>query len=120
MTEYIGDMRLFRKKSESQSDHQEYLTELITSIRQAKREEIEQMDEKPGLHSFIEDEYYPGGKPTGTGKAPPGVADSTGPSDVSSSDAEAVADLEAYLSSLEAAEQLAQQQADEDQSSQTA
>jgi hypothetical protein len=113
-------MRLFRKKSESQSDHQEYLAELITSIRQAKREEIEQLDEKPGLHSFIEDEYYPGGKPTGTGKVPPSLADAVEPADVPSSEAEAVADLEAYLSSLEAAEQLARQEQDEDRGSQTA
>jgi hypothetical protein len=113
-------MRLFRKKSESQSDHQEYLTELITSIRQAKREEIEQMEEKPGLHSFIEDEYYPGGKPTGKGKVPPAIADTVEPQDVPSSEAAAVADLEAYLSSLEAAEQLAQQEQDEDKGSQTA
>jgi len=102
-------MRLFRRKSESQSDHQEYLTDLISSIRQAKREEIEQMEEKPGLHSFIEDDYYPGGEPSDPAKRPPGVPQGA-PADGASDDAEAVADLEAYLSTLEAADAKAQEE----------
>jgi hypothetical protein len=106
-------MRLFRRKSSSPSDHQEYLSDLISSIRQAKREELEQQDEKPGLHSFIEDDYFPGGKP-GPAKVPPGLANDAAPVAGSADDADAVADLEAYLSELNAAEEAAAETAAED------
>jgi hypothetical protein len=94
-------MRFFRKKSDP-SGHQEYLDGLITSIRQARRDE----EEKPGLHAFVEDdEYLPGGRPDAASRVPPGVAD-PGPAAVppESAEAEAVASLEAYLSALNAAD----------------
>jgi hypothetical protein len=97
-------MRLFRKKSESQSGHQEYLDGLITSIRKARREEEE--EEKPGLQAFIEEEYYPEGQPGSSPRVPPGAprADGGVEEKPAGEDAEAVADLEAYLSKLNEAE----------------
>jgi hypothetical protein len=111
-------MRLFRRKSDS-SDHQEYLSDLITSIRQARREELEQLEEKPGLHSFVEDDFYPGGGKSATpARVPPGVAKGGGglpAEDPPSDDVEAVADLEAYLSALNAAEEAAGEEEDSEE-----
>ena len=93
-------MRLFRKKSDSPG-HQEYLDGLISSIRRARRKE----EEKPDLQAFVEADYFPG-EPPGPPKVPPSVAKAGGAIQgaAPSNEAEAVADLEAYLSALNAAE----------------
>jgi hypothetical protein len=106
-------MRLFRKKSET--GNQEYLDGLINSIRQARREE----QETPGLHSFADDEYFPTEEPLGPPRVPPGVPHPvSGASPViDDADAEAVADLEAYLSALNAAEAAAPDEEDEPEDS---
>ena len=95
-------MRLFRKKSESQSGNQEYLDGLITSIRKARREE----DDKPDLQAFIEEEYYPGDSTVSPPHVPPGASGaSAGIVDSPAGDeAQEVANLEAYLSALNAAD----------------
>jgi hypothetical protein len=95
-------MRLFRKKSESQSGNQEYLDGLITSIRKARRND----DDKPDLQAFIEEEYYPGEKTMSGPRGPQGVSGSSGTIEdkQEGDDAEAVANLEAYLSALNAAD----------------
>ena len=102
MAENNIDMRLFRKKSDSPA-HQEYLDGLISSIRHARRGE----EEKPGLHAFIEeDDYYPGATPAEPPRVPPGVSKPAGAAESTpeAGDASAVADLEAYLTSLNAAD----------------
>ena len=106
------DMRLFRKKSDS-PDHQEYLDGLITSIRKARREE----EERPGLHAFVEEDNFPVAEAPGPPRVPPGVAKSGGApgADANSDEAEEIANLEAYLSKLEAAEAAAPQEGDEEQ-----
>jgi hypothetical protein len=94
-------MRLFRKKSDS-PDHQEYLDGLITSIRKARREE----DEKPGLHAFIEEDTFPVAGEPGPPRVPPGVAKAGGlpGSPAPGQDTDEIANLEAYLTTLNAAE----------------
>jgi hypothetical protein len=95
-------MRLFKKKSDSPG-HQEYLDGLITSIRKARREE----EEKPGLHAFVEEDKFPMTEAPGPPRVPPGVAKAAGLSPENApegEDAEEIANLEAYLSQLEAAD----------------
>jgi hypothetical protein len=94
-------MRLFRKKSDS-PDHQEYLDGLITSIRKARREE----DEKPGLHAFIEEDTFPVAGEPGPPRVPPGVAKAGGlpGSPAPAEDTDEIANLEAYLTTLNEAE----------------
>lgn len=93
-------MRLFRKKSDS-GGHQEYLDGLITSIRKARREEDE---EKPGLHSFVEEDHFPVADAPGPPRVPPGVAKAKGLPGEQAEDSEEIANLEAYLTELNAAE----------------
>jgi len=92
-------MRLFRKKSDSPA-HQEYLDGLISSIRQARREE----EEKPGLHAFVEEDTFPITDTSTPARVPPGAANSgTAPDpDAPGADANEIANLEAYLSKLDA------------------
>ena len=95
-------MRLFRKKSDSPG-HQEYLDGLITSIRKARKEE----EEKPGLHAFVEEDKFPMKEEMGPPRIPPGVAKAAGLSPQGAADGEEteeIANLEAYLSQLEAAD----------------
>jgi hypothetical protein len=105
-------MRFFRKKSNSEGS-QEYLDGLISSIKQARREEDE---EKPGLHSFVEADYFPG-EASGPPKVPPGVSASptAAKNELPSDEAEAIADLEAYLSALNAAESVREEHGPGDQ-----
>jgi hypothetical protein len=103
-------MRLFRKKSDS-PDHQEYLDGLITSIRKARREE----EERSGLHAFVEEDSFPVADAPGPPRVPPGVAKPGGASESgpAGDEAEEIANLEAYLSKLEAAEAAAPQDDEE-------
>jgi hypothetical protein len=107
-------MRLFRKKSDSPG-HQEYLDGLITSIRKARREE----EEKPGLHAFVEEDTFPVVDAPGPPRVPPGVAKNGdfSPSSLSGGDADEVANLEAYLSSLNAADAAREDEDDAQQDS---
>jgi hypothetical protein len=106
------DMRLFRKKSDS-PDHQEYLDGLITSIRKARREE----EEKPGLHAFVEEDNFPVADAPGPPRVPPGVgnAGSGAGAGAGSEEQEEIANLEAYLSKLEADEAAAPQDEEDEQ-----
>lgn len=90
-------MRLFRKKSDSPA-HQEYLDGLINSIRQARREE----EEKPGLHAFVEEDSFPIPDDSKPARVPPGIAGAAPDPDSPGADANEIANLEAYLSKLDA------------------
>jgi hypothetical protein len=102
-------MRLFRKKSDPPG-HQEYLDGLITSIRQARKEE-----EEKGLHAFVEEDNFPVAEEPGPPRVPPGVAKATGtqPGAEQGEEAEEIANLEAYLSQLEAADQSPEEEGEE-------
>ena len=101
-------MRFFRKKPDS-SSNQEYLDGLITSIRKARRED----EEKPGLHAFVEEDNFPVADAPRPPRVPPGLAKRGGDPDAPAQgeDAKEIANLEAYLSSLNAAD--AEQEAEE-------
>jgi len=102
LTENKCDMRLFRKKPDSPGQ-QEYLDGLITSIRKARRED----EEKPGLHSFVEEDDFPAADAPGPPRVPPGVAKARGlpGSPAPDEDSKEIANLEAYLTALNAADE---------------
>ncbi len=98
--ENTSDMRLFRKKADSPA-HQEYLNGLISSIRQARRIE----EEKPDLHAFVEEDGFPITDTSRPGRVSPGALHTEAPAepDEPAADANEIANLEAYLSRLDAA-----------------
>jgi hypothetical protein len=95
-------MRLFRKKSDSPG--QEYLDGLITSIRKARPEDDEEEKAKPGLHSFVEDDRFPVADAPGPPRVPPGVAKARVLPGDQDQETDEIANLEAYLTELNAAE----------------
>lgn len=95
-------MRFFRRKSKPPPGSEEYVVNLISSIRNARGSDAKR---RADLLAFAEEDRWPNDESTEPPPSPPDNANGKSqPSPDGESEAEAVAQLEAYLSSLHPAD----------------